>query len=359
MTKNHSTLNLQRRGYNLGEAKLNTSEPDSLLNWSVGKPTLLKGACLAKLVEFNDDINRSDKLYAALLNNEECDTLLTHSPYAERLAPNFESLGCTVNEGDEQEIETIIFDAIAANDPQTIIAEDLWMKASWLSFFEGDASLRFRFSFGLNQFEDVAADTHRQQCAAQLTDAIFRESRAITENKSLHSTLQKTLNCSDFHFVERIIYFNSPNGGAYLHHDRERGHAGVVYAQLSGQTFWLALTKQTLLDEISIFAKECEKNQWPSTLTAEYRKEIRRCIADTDILSAELETFSNSALIHLINETQGFAQQLIRHGHSRHVKAGDVLLLPQSSELSCCWHSVFCLGQESGEALSFAVRSAE
>jgi hypothetical protein len=33
-----------------------------------------------------------------------------------------------------------------------------------------------------------------------------------------------------------------------------------------------------------------------------------------------------------------------------------VLLLPQANLDTCVWHSVLCLGDESGEALSFALK---
>jgi len=356
VTQNSNFRQLQRRGYSLGNAPTENSSSDQLSNWQKGGPVLLKAACLSELPNHNDDISRSDALYAAILDGQECDTLFTESPYIERLENNFESLGCSVNEGDEQEIETIIYDALDPDDNDNIFAEDLWMKASWLSFHEDDASLRFRFSFGIDLIEDVAADKNRQHHASLLTDAIFPESQLITNNKALKSKLQTVLEVNEFQFVERIVYFNAPNGGAYLHHDRERGHAGVVYAQLSGHTFWLALNKQSLLDEINSFVAACNNSTWPTTISEEIKTEILRCIQN-DILSAELETFSNSALIHLINETQEFIQHLITQGHSRLLEPGDALLLPQDNELNCCWHSVFCLGDESGEALSFAIRS--
>ena len=52
-----------------------------------------------------------------------------------------------MNEGDDQEIETVLFDAL---DNGEVVAEDLWAKVSWLSFFEEDSSLRVRFSFGMD-----------------------------------------------------------------------------------------------------------------------------------------------------------------------------------------------------------------
>jgi len=362
VTSDSSFFQLQRRGYHLGHACENHNKAtlaDSIDNWKQGKPTLFKGLCRAEINNFDEEITQSDALYAALLDGQECDALFTQSPYVERLEDNFESLGCSVNEGDQQEIETIIYDAL---DGDEVVAEDLWMKASWLSFHDEDASLRFRFSFGVDLVEDVAADVSRQHYASQLTNAIFPESKIITDNQALHSTLQSALNSNEFNFVERIVYFNAPNGGAYLHHDRERGHAGVVYAQLSGHTFWLALTKQTLMDEITRFVEQCESTSapqiWPENLNDEFKAEIQRCTASTTILAEQLETFANSALIHLINETEAFVQHLIAQQHYRMLEPGDVLLLPQDQEMNCCWHSVFCLGEESGQALSFAIRSA-
>ena len=164
------------------------------------------------------------------------------------------------------------------------------------------------------------------------------------------------LESDDIRFVERIIYFNSPQGGAYLHHDRERGHAGVVYAQLTGSTFWLALTRKCLVDEIIFFVRSCQESSWPNHITLEMQVELSKLAQEPKQLPAELESFNNDTLIHLINETKPFIQQLISNGHSRTLQSGDILLLPQETDDFCCWHSVFTLGETSGEALSFAIR---
>ena len=146
---------------------------------------------------------------------------------------------------------------------------------------------------------------------------------------------------------------------SYLHHDRERGHAGVVYAQLSGHTYWLALPKHELMAEITAFVNQSEaKDRWPESISTSQRQQFIDISRNSENLSVELESFSNDALIQLINETESFVQQLIANGHGRVVNPGDVLLLPQETDMNCCWHSVFCLGEESGEALSFAIRSA-
>ena len=355
--KNIKQQHLFRRGFDLGKTPstelLTELNPNYEHNWHSGKPIFLKQKHLKELSNYQESLNQSFQLYQAVLNEQACDALLDETPYADRLAKNFEPLGSSINEGDDQEIETVLFDA--TNNGSTI-AEDLWMKVSWLSFYEEDASLRFRFSFGVDLHEDVAADQQRQHYAAILNDAVFPESSFITQNKALHTKLITLLQCDDINFVERIVYFNSPQGGAYLHHDRERGHAGVVYAQLSGSTFWLALTRETLVDEITTFVKTCQSISWPSNITQDMKTELEQLTSSPKNLIIELESFSNDTLIHLINETEGFVQQLINHGHSRTLTAGDILLLPQETEDHCCWHSVFTLDETSGEALSFAIR---
>jgi len=342
---------LKRRGFSLGSAPPIQTRINNHDQWYQGLPVLLQAECLNLLGEHQREIEQTEELVRAVLEQHDCDSVLAKTPYLERLEPKFQSLGSAFNEGDQQEIEMVMFDAM---DGDTLLAEDLWLKASWLSFHDDDVSLRFRFSFGIDLEQDVAADPHRQQLAAELTSAVFPESSIITENAPLNDSLSQILGCNSISFVERIIYFNGPNGGAYLHHDLERGHAGVVFAQLTGQTFWLALPKQTLIEEITLFSKT---NPWPASLTSEMRTEMSRLISDRSYLAEQLESFSNTSLIHLINETKEFVQFLITRGHSVQLSPGDVLLLPQADENTCCWHSVFCLGEEMGQALSFAIRT--
>ncbi|MFT6407825.1 MAG: hypothetical protein ACJAQ6_001240, partial [Arenicella sp.] len=297
------------------------------------------------------NIQQTESLVASILEERECDSVLAEPPYNQRLEPKFQSLGSIFNEGDQQEIEMVMFDAM---DGETLIAEDLWLKASWLSFHDEDVSLRFRFSFGIDHQQDVAADPKRQQLAAELTEAVFPESSIITANAELTDKLKKILASDKVNFVERIIYFNGPNGGAYLHHDLERGHAGVVFAQLTGHTFWLALPRQALVEEIIRFSRS---HPWPESLTLEMRNDMSDLIGDRSYLAEQLESFANASLIHLINETEEFVQFLIARGHSAQLAPGDVLLLPQATADTCCWHSVFSLGDEIGQALSFAIRA--
>lgn len=342
---------LKRRGFSLGPVPCSsTTGADEFDNWHQGKPVLLKQACLEMLETYDSCIKQSEALVLSILEGNSCEEFIDTPSYSKRLSGKFEPMGAAFNEGDEQEIEMVMFDAIS-NDLTT--AEDLWMKVSWLSFHDEDASMRFRFSFGVDLEEDVAADPARQEASALLADAIFPESALITENAPLLEKITRASEISKPKFVERILYFNAPNGGAYLHHDLERGHAGVVYAQVSGSTFWLAIPLNELAREIQNFVRI---HALPDSLSAKQQREITIMASDINAISKELNSFSNDALVHLINETQEFIQYLIEQGHGRTLGKGDAILLPQKDAQQCCWHSVFCIGEEVGQALSFAIR---
>ena len=211
--------------------------------------------------------------------------------------------------------------------------------------------------------------------AAELADALFPESRIITHNQDLLAKIQEYAisqsgeqrDTATARFVERIIYFNAPQGGAYLHHDLERGHAGVVYVQVSGETCWLALPKNTLLTNIQKFIQQCDHSGgWPVSFSHNFNKKERDQLTalsiDLSALDAAIESFNHSALIRLINETPEFVQALIANGHGHILKSGDAILLPQQTSpatevQNCCWHSVFCIGDVAGEGLSFAIRT--
>ncbi len=343
---------LTRRGFQLGKISSAQISLDSNLkqDWNEGRPYLFTNLLSSTLVNYQEAIAQSESLVESIYEGVEPHTVIESPPYSSRLANNFDSLGSTINEGDDQEIEAIMFDAV---DGGNVIAEDLWIKASWLSFHEEDASVRFRFSFGMDLVEDVAADSNRQQYAALLADAIFPESAIITQHKSLRASLCQLLDCSEVDYVERIVYFNAPNGGAYLHHDLERGHAGVVFAQLTGKTFWLALPKHVLVKEICDFVSRAA---WPDSVNEDMQEQLLALVSSPDQLAQELDSFCNDTVIHLINETPDFVQFLVDRGHGFILNTGDVLLLPQTDSHHCCWHSVFCLGEEVGQGLSFAIK---
>ena len=352
---------LQRRGIELGSFDTDqvNQSPQKESDWASGKPIFLAGVAHKYLSDNHQAIARSAQLHAHVVSGKSAEKIFDQPYYVARWEKHFEALGSSVNPGAQQEIETLFFDAVEDED---ILAEDLWVKLSWLSFVEGDNSLRFRFSFGVDHEEDVAADSKRQTYAAMLAESLFSESRMITQNEALVNRLGALLNRETLQYVERIIYFNAPNGGAYLHHDLERGHAGVVYVQASGQTLWLALAKSDLLAQIQAHVAFLDAQQaWPISIAQSGQQHLRNICSDKRLLSKALDSFNDTALIHLINETPEFIQKLIEGGFSYHLRPGDAIVLPQETgsgetEHNCCWHSVLTIGDQTGEGLSFAIR---
>lgn len=312
--------------------------------WERHEAVLLPGLLADVLERYAPHIAQAHRLYQQTLAGETVADLLESEPYAGRLSDDFDLSGSSFEDNDDQGIEKVYFDAWQDDD---IVADDLWCKASWLSFDDEDGSLRFRFSFGMEGYEDVAADPERQAWAAKLTDAVFPESAAITEHPGLRTVLESMLGSSAIGFMERIVYFNAPNGGAQMHHDVERGHDGVVFAQLSGSTFWLALGKPVLMDEIDAYLAQAPADQW---------SELRALGSDRAGLSRYLDEQDHELAEALIDRHPDFFRHLIERGYAYILQPGDVLLMRQNDLDTCVWHSVICLGEEAGEGLSFALK---
>ncbi len=312
--------------------------------WQNNEAIFLPAILADALPFYQPDIAQAHSLAEEIQQGADLSELLETEPYDLRLQPAFDLSGASFEDNDDQGIEKVIFDAWVEDE---MVADNLWCKASWLSFDEEDGSLRFRFSFGFEGYEDVAADRVRQDWAAKLTDAIFPESAAMASHQYLNAILQTILDCERVGFMERIVYFNAPNGGAQMHHDVERGHEGVVFAQLSGSTFWLALAKPKLLDEIDAFLAQTPADKWP---------QLRKLADDRQALSDYLEERDHEWAEDLIDRTPEFFLHLIERGYAHVLKPGDVLLMPQPSLDTCVWHSVICLGEETGEGLSFALK---
>ena len=342
------TLLLKRRGFEFGRVRedgrpVMPSADVITRKWRHDAPVQLPGMLEADLKQYKNDIAHSHTLMEMLLNGSELAALLDAEPIASRLRPRFALVASSTEDHDSQGIEKAYFDV---EDAGNCIAEDLWCKASWLSFHDEDASLRFRFSFGMEGYENVAADSVRQHWAGVLCDKVFPESAAITGNADVSTTLHKLLGTKPA-FVERIVYFNAPNGGAQFHHDVERGHAGVIYAQITGRTFWLALSKPELIDEIVNFLAQTDAGTW---------RELRALATDNDALATYMEESDHETVEALIDRSPAFIRYMVVHGHGFLLQPGDVLLMPKRDLDTCVWHSVFCMDDEPGEGLSFALR---
>ncbi|VAW85789.1 hypothetical protein MNBD_GAMMA16-2115 [hydrothermal vent metagenome] len=358
-----SPLLLQRRGYQV--CWLATSDtPTQVFNINEAKKSWLRqeaiyipGYITTELADFQKQIRYSHDFYSHILNGESCDELFDAPYYSERLLPVYEMLTTTEDEADPQEIVTLEFDVLKDGE---LVAENLWVKLSWLSFIEDDSSFRLRFSFGIAGYENVAEDFQRQQHAGNLTEAIFPESALISQNKQLEKLLQSLLDIDQVAYVERIVYFNAPKGGAQLHQDVEAGHLGVVYAQLSGETIWITLAKASLVKEIiAFFNDEVKQAILKDEIKSEYIQLLKDMAKQPEVLSDYLDERENDPLEVFINQSPSFVRQLLDHGYAYKLSPGDLILLPQKSVKNCNWHCVYSASDHEGEALSFAIREAE
>ncbi|MDX8387464.1 MAG: hypothetical protein R8M46_02875 [Ghiorsea sp.] len=352
---------LKRRDFDLGLAPnlARPTMPDANLikqAWLDDKTVMLPALLHADLETHAENIKNAHLLMENVLNESEITPFIEKEPYISAYGKDFSIVATSAEEHDEQGIEKIYFDAYE-NDEDNVIAEELWCKGSWLSFIDDDASLRFRFSWGMEGYEDVSSDPLKQEWAGKLCDALFPESVIITKNVIIAEHLKNILG-KDASFVERIVYFNAPNGGAQMHHDVERGHAGVVFAQLSGSTFWLSLAKPKLMAELTTFmADKANQKAIKAVLPKESdRKELSTLCQNHEDLSCYMEEPDHELVEAVVDRCPAFTQHLITQGYSHTLLAGDVLLLPQRDLDNCVWHSVFTLGDNPGEALSFAVR---
>ena len=140
----------------------------------------------------------------------------------------------------------------------------------------------------------------------------------------------------------------------------ERGHAGVVFAQLSGRTAWLALSTAQLLDAVQAFLTQpdAEKSLEKTITHKKDRQQLLKLAGDRAALADCLNSRDNDLLEQLINRTPAFIRRLLECGHGYILNPGDVILLPQHDAAHCSWHAVYCLDDTPGEGLSFAVRHA-
>lgn len=354
---------IRRRSFFSGKISV-SNNPDSMVDlsldnnrWMNNEPMYLPGIVKTALEQYSPEIAKAEALYQCVLAEEDVDDILAGPEYEKQLIPEFELLSSRYDAGDEQEICSIDFDTHINGE----LIEDIWMRLSWLSFDEEDASLRFRFSFGLEGLEDVSQDLQRQRLAAKLEERIFQESAIITQHETLNAAVAEIIGHTNYEYLERIVYFNAPNGGAQFHHDAEKGHVGVVYAQLSGKTFWLALSKAQLIQELQFFIAD-ENNQQAfkqDLLKEKLDTSFIKNIAEHEFIEQALNDLFHPELMLLLNKNKAFFEQLVKAGYAYFLQEGDVLLLPQESMNACAWHSVFCVGEKAGEALSFAIKTLD
>lgn len=330
------TVELARRGVRHGHVSLaprgaaeDLGDPDLRTNlsvlWGDAYPIHLPRALEARLRGRRSEVRSSLALFERLRRGASVQDELWA-----RLAgrTDFAPAGASIDAGDEREIEKVFADRLRGGRR---VARDLYAKLSWIATDERDVSLRMRFSFGSETLCEWQQETRRAPHAEALAEAVFPESDVLTGHAGLVALVGALIRRAP-RFGERIVYNNAPGGGAIFHHDVEPHQLGVLYGQLAGETGWLALPRELLVNEIA------------AALSIRPKRALAR-----------LEREDDAELARLLNGTPAFTRTLVRRGSFVHLRAGDALLLPSPTPEATCWHSVFALGARPSLAHSYGI----
>ena len=243
--------------------------------------------------------------------------------------------------------------------------KDLWAKSAWLSNFEGEDSLRLRLSFGKNIIDDASRDLPRHRRVSELAEILLPESTLLHQSAPVTSLLEELAGGPVF-FTQHIAYWNSPGGGALFHHDAFEeaslgGQRGVLFAQFTGRTAWLALSVEDLARRVIEFGEYLAEGELPWVRSQvfgrksdfeRFRKKCERFKA----LMRELAKPGCGFLGRLVNRGPEFTSFLADCGHAWFLEPGDALILPNHGLERTCAHSVFCASDSAGYGLSMAIR---
>ena len=240
---------------------------------------------------------------------------------------------------------------------------DLWAKTAWLSSWDADESLRLRLSFGREALDNASRDLPRHRRVAELAQRLLPEAAWFAEDVVLAEALDGFLRTRAF-LTQHIAYWNAPEGGALFHHDAFAeevlgGQRGVVYAQLSGATLWLALSVESLATRAREFGELLGAGELP--WVSERFRALDRGLVELlggplSALARELALPGCGRLAPVVNQGPEFTALLADAGHAFLVEPGDLVLLPNHGYKRTAMHSVFCASDEPGYALSMAVR---
>ena len=320
---------LERRGSRHGTvrpgAPLRLTPQEARERWLGAEPVLLRGAAAVGEPGAKRAISRTLAMFARLRDGAEIGPEIRRRLAGQR---RFEPAGESVDLGDEREIGKVHADLRGRGR----VLEDLWAKLSRISPDSRDDSLRIRFSFGGERLDDWSTDPVRARAADELAEAVFPECRLLTAHREAARLLRRWTG-GRVRYSERIVFSNAPGGGAVFHHDAEDGQLGVAYAQLSGRTAWLALSKRALAAAVA------------------GRRDSARALRRLD--------GHDPALDRLLNRTPSFTRRLVERGALFVLRAGDVLLLPSHGPDDAAWHSVFALGARPSLAHSYGLFRAE
>lgn len=367
----HERVVLSRRGRFHGEyCVLAPAGPAATLGglagrWLAARPIVLPGIAGALLASEREELALSARLHFELSEPGGLRHLVERR--LEGSGEGFELLARSQAFDDPERDLERVFLASPPPTPRGRKVQDLWLKSGWLSTFDEDRSLRLRVSFGREREDDASDDRLRQRLVARLGAAVLPCAAALAAHAGLRSQIEGLIGEQAL-LTQAIGYWNAPEGGALFHHDafhedgRDSGQLGVCYVQLTGATFWLALSTQDLAERVREFLDMLAEGElhWVRSRLAPGARDfqaLQQLAADEAALERELGLPGCGRLAALVNHGPEFSALLADAGHAALLQAGDAILLPNHGPACTALHSVFCAGEETGYALSLAIRS--
>lgn len=363
-------VTLERRGVYHGEwarlrlrqeAEARSAHGDWFRRWHESRPIVLPGFAdpapfapeLAERRRLQDELREPGGLRAFL------------GAARERLEPDFAVHHRPPRpSGDPRDVERVMIHAASPHGR----LKDLWAKSAWLSDRDDDASLRLRLSFGREVEDDASRDLQRHLAVGELAARLFPESALASEHPWLSDQLPRFVGGPVF-LTQHIAYWNAPGGGALFHHDafdepEEGGQRGVLYLQLTGRTGWLALSIEDLARRVAELGDYLEEGElsWVRARLFPGPGDFERFRRRTGRFRNLVKILGRPAcgeLAELVNQGPEFTSLLADAGHAFVLEPGDAILLPNHGLARTTMHSVFCIGEESGYALSMAIRELE
>jgi hypothetical protein len=339
-----------------------------LERWHAARPIVLRGAATELLPAAADSIALARARPEALEEKNGLRRLLALR--SGDLQPGFHVLPASTRRSDpERDLERVgIESAAPVGRGQKV--DDLWIKSSWLSTWEDDASMRLRFSVGRERDDDASGDLLRHRLVADLASRVLPESALVATNPAITQVVERLIGVRPL-FTQHIAYWNAPEGGALFHHDafaeddeesRGPGQLGVCYLQLEGRTAWIALSIADLALRVREFVEGLERGDLPWVRAQLFpdeaaRVRIESLVGDDDALLSELGKPACGFLCGLVNRGPEFTAWLADAGHAALLSPGDAILLPNHGLTRTAMHSVFCASDDTAYAISLAIRA--
>ena len=322
--------------------------------WRSARPVVLPGI-FRHLVQPAD---AGDALYERLSDPENVGPWISGSDLPGGLAPNPDA---DPLEEPDRDLKKFSFSDPDAHEGQA------WLKLTKLSNHPEDDSMRLRIGFGRERLDDASPLLERQRLVSSLGRALLPGMDEICADEQLASRLSKLVRGPAL-LSQPIAYWNRPGGGALLHHDAfgensPGGQRGVLYAQLSGETFWLALSINDLAARIREMTEAMTLGELPELREHLYPEDglqpLLPILADDDLMREELGQPGCGRFASLVNYGPAFTAWLADSGHACFLAPGDAILLPNHGVHHTCMHSVFCASDHTTYALSMAIRVDE